>query len=167
MKQRRYTDGFTLIELLVVVSIMSILSAMVVLSMPSDAKPLRRGVEALAAQLQYAHQESVLSGQPIGLRISNAGYHFLRREGGVWSAGDAENSTVFRNWPSAEGVRIKIEGQFVGLKQSNDADELPSVVFDPTGMVTPFELELSGDDLLFIISVEQGGDVSVVRSDAG
>ncbi len=72
--------GISLIEILVGVSILAVVAFAVSLSMAPVRSPLQASTDALAARLQVASEEAIISGAPIGLVIHDfgAGYGFYR-----------------------------------------------------------------------------------------
>ena len=75
----RLSRGFTLIELMVVIVILGIIASFAVLSVGNrDASAaLEEEVQRLAALLQLASEEAVITGRQLGLRITPGGYLFV------------------------------------------------------------------------------------------
>jgi len=75
----RAQRGFTLLELMVVLVIVSIILTFVTLTAGGDprAEQLQRETRRLAALLEMASEEAVLSSQQLAVRFSEEGYEFL------------------------------------------------------------------------------------------
>ena len=58
-------QGFTLIEMMVVLLLVGLASAMVLLNLPSGGARLADEAEQLAARIQHAQQEAVLTNRSV------------------------------------------------------------------------------------------------------
>ncbi|OWU84704.1 hypothetical protein ATO6_10160 [Oceanicola sp. 22II-s10i] len=84
----RHKDaGVTLVEVLVILAILSVVTGMAALALPSGPRPatLRQQADLLAARLDIAAEESLVSGRAARLEWDTGGYRFTAREGGEWA----------------------------------------------------------------------------------
>jgi type II secretion system protein H len=69
--------GFTLIEVLVSISIVSILMSIAVLNIPNhDQSNWKSNVDQLIASMNMVHEESLMNGRPINIKIDEKGWEF-------------------------------------------------------------------------------------------
>ena len=82
----RGTRGFTLIELLVVMLLIGIILTFATLSLGDGGrgKLIDREARRLAALVELAGEDAVLSGRELGLYFDAAGYRFLTLDGETW-----------------------------------------------------------------------------------
>lgn len=152
-------SGFTLVELLVVLVIVGLLASVVVLTLPGGGD-LRADAQALAARVKLASQESILEGVPTGLRVTPEGYAFYSLRDGVWSEVTSAPAFQRRTWRA--GVAAEL------MRTANTASTgpdrkvvVPDVVFDPTGMASPFTVSLSESGARFAVEHTAKGEVVV------
>lgn len=159
------SSGFTLVETLVVIVIIGLLTSVVVLTM-SQGDGLRADARALAARMKLLSQESVLDGVPTGVLFTPEGYAFYSLKAGTWT--ELSGERVFARQAWRKGVTAEI------TRAANDADKggasktqgrskkiTPTLVFDPTGVATPFKISLRSDGELFTVASDEKGGVSV------
>ena len=161
--------GFSLIELMVVIIIMGLMASVVVLNLPSNKQTLRDDSEVIAARLQLAAQEAILTGNIVGLTMDQTGYGFLRRIRGQWTpyAPAGLNGTLA--WPDNIKLDFHFEGEKISLARNSAAPSttaIPSVFFLPSGEAQNFTLTLSTPNEEEIIQVDDNGAVTLVESDA-
>lgn len=150
------TRGFTLVEMLVVLVIMSLLTGAAVMTWPSGGA-LREDASALAARATLAAQESVLSGAAMGLDVSAAGYAFYRMEDGAWREVDSERAFRRQAWRAGVVPQLRRDGLAAKDRRTADAAIIPTVVFDPTGLLPAFSVSLAENGVRFIVaSTAQG-----------
>lgn len=130
--------GLTLIELLVVIALMAVVSAAVVLSLPAREDDLMPEAERLARGMRLAAQETVLSGQPVGVAVSDRGYRFFRMQGGAWRPMENVRDLAARDWPASVTVLLEQAGESVAAELSAP----PPIRFSPIGMASEFRLTL-------------------------
>lgn len=149
--------GFTLIEILVVVAIAAILATLVILrlgvlqSPDSPELQLRR----LAAQIEQQCEQALFQSHPRGLRLSREGYDFWQLLGEGW----APLPDRARSWPADLKLRLVVEGHPVNLGQEA---QLPQLVCQPLGELTPFDLQLEGQKQRATLS-SQGSSLLVLQ----
>lgn len=157
-----HTQGFTLIEILVVLVIISIVTAVAVLSLGTLAgdSAARRSAERLAALTDLASQQAVMRSEQYGLRISPHGYEFLLYDGGRWSAVQDDHLLRARHLGSGVTLALKLEGTDISFPAKAKRDHLgsgsggfakgqnlkPQVLLLSSGEVTPFTITISGND---------------------
>lgn len=139
--------GFTLIELMVVITIIALLSAAVVLTLPDGSEKLRADGERFAGRVAAARDNAVVAGRPMAVWVSADGYGFARREQGLWrELQDRPFATT--SW--RDGVLAETGGQQV------------RVTFDGTGATTePVAVTLRRGDRRETIAVDAGGRVTI------
>ena len=137
----RKPNGFTLVELLVVLTIMGLMSAAVVLSMPGEAAELRQEADAFAARATAAQEQAVIASRAVSLRVDGGGYAFERRSGGEWQA-----MAAYR-W--REGTNVQPRSARIG--------------FDPAGLSDPARLLLERGDESLAVDIAGDGSVHVRR----
>ena len=143
-KVRPWARGFTLIEILVVLFIVSVMTGIVVSSIPAlvVTDTFDTEMRRLKALMTLAHDEAVSASAELGFRTEGFGYEFVRYddEGKHWVTLDER---PFR-------PRQLEEGQFLSLRIEDvpltiGEDEPPAVLILSSGEVTPFELRLKDD----------------------
>lgn len=76
-RQRIQQVGFTLIEVLVSISIVSILMSIAVLNIPNhDQSNWKSNIDQLIASMNLIHDESLMNGRPINIKIDEKGWEF-------------------------------------------------------------------------------------------
>lgn len=153
-------NGFTLVETLVVIAIMGLLAATAVLAWPAGGG-LRDDARTLAARATLAAQESILSGAATGLDVTAAGYAFYRLHDGRWR--EMEGERVFRRQAWREGVVPVLEREGLRARTPRPAPAVPAapaIVFDPTGLATPFRLTLAENGERIVVAGDGGGRIA-------
>ncbi|MFC7050299.1 type II secretion system minor pseudopilin GspH [Emcibacter nanhaiensis] len=148
--------GFTLVELMVVIVIIGMISAVVVLNMPSPASDLEQETEKLAARLRLAAEESIMAGELTGVRITPEGYAFVIYRRGHWLPLDLPSG----QWPEGAVVRLVRDRLPVELTE-NLPENSPSIWFDPLGNQMSFSIDISGIDDNIKVSGEENGEIIV------
>ena len=84
---RSAQSGFTLVEMLVAISILAILIAVAVLTIPNhDDRYWRDNLDQLVSSLNMAQEESALSGTPMLAQIDAVGWRFVPVAGAASNA---------------------------------------------------------------------------------
>ena len=138
----RDRSGFTLVELMMVVAIIGLAAGAVVLTLPDPRPSADKAAETLAARLNRAREEAILSNRPIAVTADETGYHFTAFDGREWQA---LSDGPFRPQPM-EGVAItwpEPEGR---------------LVFDPTGAADPASLTVTASGRHRTVSVDGAGE---------
>ena len=108
--------------------------------------------------LNLAARQSVIDGKPRGMDVSIGRIEILKYDG-EWSA------DYQRDLDTAYGLELRIEDQLVDLKARDKTKEKktqpPLIIFDATGNVTPFSLEISGANDNFILTPNARGQFQI------
>jgi len=150
---------------------MALLSGVVVLAMPDGADGLEREAERFAARLKMAAQESVITGETIGVVLQPEGYAFERRRAGVWTPiGSRDGFFGPQPWDAATLVSWRREGGArralaeVGPGADDEGQEASKGArfrFDGTGEATPFEVILERDGERYEVTSTALGEIGL------
>ncbi len=146
--------GFTLIELLAVLVIISLMTAVVVLSLPREKPVIETQGHMLARQLETAAQASVITGVSQGFGVYEDGYVFYSFVDGEWAV---ESETL---WPDDISVRFYKEDVRLDLPE----EPSPVVIFEPLGLSTNFGLRIEANDQVLMFSSKGDGKVMLEKS---
>lgn len=143
MAARPRAHGFTLIELLVVVALVAVLTATVVLSIPSrsSAELQQREAQRLQARMEMAREEAVLRARTFGLRVEPDGYVFLRHGDIGWQPFDDGHPLDAHRLPRGLRLELDVEGAEAALESAGRDD-------DANGGTAPQILFLAGGEIL-------------------
>jgi len=135
--------GFTLLELLVVLVIVGVTISMISLSIGTRGPQtvLTEQARRLAALIDMAGQQAVMSSEQYGMRFTPHGYEFMVLDEKNWHP--VADDTILRPRRLAAGMRLtlKVSGQTVALGAGGD-DTKPDVYLYSTGERTPFTATL-------------------------
>ena len=162
-------SGFSLIEILVVMFIVALLTGVLMLSInfvDNEKSEFETELDRIIALSTLAEEQSVVTGEPIGLVINPPRddnywrYSWQRYRGGQWV--DTEAPLTGGRFPENIELSLEVEGELVEFPKLDDEDLplLPSVVFYPGGEVTPFIMTLfnaSGIDEQQILTSQRNG----------
>jgi len=146
--------GFTLVEILTVLVIIGLMSSIVILSIPTPKSALDKQAEQLTSQLNALAQDGLISGRVGAAGFTRDGYALFSYEDGDW----AERHTS--EW--TENYRIRLERASARIDLPKEIT--PSIIFQPTGLSTPFELTLSDRDVKYTLNTEGDGRIELVKS---
>lgn len=143
----RAARGFTLLELMVVLVIISVILTFATLTTGGDprAEQLRRETRRLAALLEMASEEAVLSSQQLAVRFSEEGYQFMVLQGGQWLPLSGDPVLGARTLPEGIQLRLELEDNPPPSLITEDSD-LPQVFLLSSGEMTPFVVTLSAPE---------------------
>lgn len=140
------TSGFTLVEILIVMLIISVMMAVVVISVPGSMKTADQKTEAerIRTILQMASDEAVINGFEIGFDPALRQYNFYQFDDDAlkWLPLDAKPFGE-RLMPAGLTLQLQVEGRKMELGDSLTA---PPVLILSSGEVTPFQLSVKLDN---------------------
>ncbi len=140
----------------------------------SSVEVLDERIEKLLMLSSLAEDESVLTGDPIGLVLQPPHEEpvwqmsWQRYRGGEWiDAGEPFGNDSF---PENIEVTIEVEGELVDFPRllENDVPLLPSIIFYPGGEVTPFLMTIfnaSEVDSQIVLTSERTGTIEQLTSE--
>lgn len=178
MHFRRHA-GFTLLEVLLVALLMGLVAAAVTISMnvAGPEQALKKQAQRFMSATEMVLDESVLSGQFIGIVIDEDEYQFVFYKEGKWMPVEQDRLLATQQMESGIVLDIVIDG--MPLVQEDEQDESwfdepfideeseedkkkhpePQILLFPSGEMTPFELNFSTvDDELKPVNVLVVGD---------
>lgn len=162
MLYRRHA-GFTLLEVLLVALLMGLVASAVTISM-SAAGPeqaLNKQAQRFMSATEMVLDESVLSGQFIGIVIDEDQYQFVFYREGKWMPVEQDRLLATQKMDPGTLLEVVIDG--MPLSQEDEQDESwfdepfideeseedkkkhpePQILLFPSGEMTPFELNFS------------------------
>lgn len=153
----RINKGFTLIEVLVVLVIVAIITAVAVLSFGHFGQSRREKiiVEQFTQTMIVAQEQAIITPVILRLMITARGYHFqqyapsaVHDKQSWWALSDdvISHPSVFRRL-----FHVTFKAQNANAK---------SILFLPSGFVTPFALVLIGLSHRYTVLVSNNGSVS-------
>ncbi len=139
-QRQNATRGFTLVEILVVLFLISVMTGMVVVNMPSFTQTAEFDREArrLELLLQMARTEAVLDSIEYGFKPTDRGYMFFRYDDALQSWQQA--GEPFHEREFSDEIRLRVRADNGALRLSGDS--VPPVLILSSGETTPFEMEL-------------------------
>ena len=153
---------------MVVLAILGLLTGTVALSLPPGEPDLVDEAARLAARIERAGEESIVSGERLGLRVDPGQYSFWYQRRGQWLPLSRDRFYAPQPWqPGTRAAFLEIDAWF-DLEDRGDRGDRratpPPVRFDPAGMQTPFTLHLArnGNDLYVIGTAT--GRVQIART---
>ena len=128
--------------------IIGLMSAAVVLSLkPPDAE--EEAADKFVAQINQLAKESIYTGRPHALSISESGLDLMRYADQEWVS--------VRNLSLGERFKVSLDIEDEAVRDIPDAPT-PLILFEPTGEVTDFSLTVKDGD---------GPQLSLFRADDG
>ena len=153
MSRAKRQAGFTLVELLTVLVIIGLMASAVVMTLPRDKPAIDAQSQALASSLNAAAQSSLVTGRPHGFGVSKNQFAIFEFVDAEWV------QTQAMDRPGAVSVELKKDDILIKLSE----ELVPLVVFEPTGLSTPFELVLTQDRRTETLSSSGNGEVILER----
>jgi len=141
----RTQPGFTLLEILVVVLIVGIVATFAVIGIGGRSIDDRLDIEArrLNELLAFAAEEAVLQGAEYGLRVTTAGYEFVRLNpaDGMWTPFD-DGVLRPRDLDEPFYLELSVDGRRAAPAdpEAIDPPPVPQVLLLSSGEVTAFSL---------------------------
>ncbi len=146
--------GFTLVEILAVLAIIGLMSSVVILTMPKPKSALDIQANKLTTALNALAQDGLISGQVNAAGFSKDGYSLYTYREGQW----VERASG--EW--ADSYRLKFTRGTAKIDIPKKT--VPTLLFQPTGLSTPFELTLSDRDMKYTLKTAGDGRVMLVKS---
>lgn len=171
MKRRkaRQSAGFSLIELMVVIFIIGLMATVVVLNVPSTGGGVDDDAKAFAARLRAVSQDSILSGDLIGVSVREGGAGFYRYRGGVWEPLTEDDNPVEQEWVEETSVSFALSGRLVPVARETGARDKaqvrPQIIFEPTGINTAFAVVFERDGTEVSVTGDEAGSITVTLPD--
>lgn len=140
--------GMTLVEVMVVVFIIGLTSSLVILTMPQRTDPAELVADNFARDVRQLADRAILTGRMQGIDLNDEGYLFVQWDGVEWAR------LQDRGIDRAEQVQMRVIGspEDATVKQ-------PNLVFDPTGVNDPVQVEISVGANQFLLLVDANGEV--------
>lgn len=142
--------GMTIIEVLMVVFIIGLAAGIVVLTIPQRPTQEQAAAQAFAKLVRDAQDQAILTGQPVGLDVSNTSFRLVQWRRNQW---------LPYTRPQLLPNRLEIEQR---TEQPDQPEGWPELVFDPTGIVQPAEFRLRGRGERIDIVLNERGEVDLV-----
>ena len=146
--------GFTLVEVLCVLAVLALTMSVVIFNMPTPKSDLEKQAELLTGQLNALAQDGLVSGSVTAAGFSKEGYALYAFENSEWT------ERVSAEWE--DSYRLSLTRTSAKLEMPKTTE--PIMVFQPTGLSTPFELTLSDRDMSYTVSTSGDGRVDLIKS---
>jgi general secretion pathway protein H len=148
--------GFTLIEIMVVMVIIGITMSLVSVNFNRDeGKVLSEEANRLAALLEHAQSEAMITGKPVAWSAQPGKYQFWERgKEGKWDEPSSDEILRERSFPvEIEWGEIKVAGNPIKLDER--------LIFLAGGLNQPFEMRIKYRDRELNIRGAATGQVTV------
>lgn len=133
--------------MMVVVTIVGLVGAAVVLTLPGGEAKLRADAERFAGRVAGARDEAIVQARPMAVWVSPSAYGFARRAGGGWQPLE---DRPFATTPWRDGVIADTAGEQV------------RITFDGTGMTDrPAAITLYREGLRQAVTIDADGKVRI------
>ncbi|WP_434939498.1 type II secretion system minor pseudopilin GspH [Shewanella sp. HL-SH8] len=164
--QKYRQSGFTLLEVLLVALLMGLAAAAVTLSMGSAGpeQELKKQAQRFMATVELVLDETVLSGQFIGIVVDESAYQFVYYKDAKWEP--IEQDKLLSVHDLAPGMTLNLVLDGMPLDQEDEQQDSwfdepfidepsaedkkknpePQILLFPSGEMTPFELNFSIND---------------------
>ena len=156
-----HTHGFTLIEVLIVLVIVAIITAVAVMAFGHFGQTRREKMilEQFSATIGAAQEQAIFTPIAMGLAITADGYRYYDYQPGdngkaVWAPVGGFALTHVRVFKHVFDVHVKAIAAFDASSGGK-----PSILFLPSGYVTPFVITFDGARHSYVISVKNNGEV--------
>ena len=130
--------------------IIGLVSSTVILTLPGKTPAVEIFAKQLAQETNIMAQDSLLTGTPAALGVSENGYTLMTFENNVWETRGER--------PAPDGVKLTFAKETAKIKLTDDIT--PLAIFEPIGQATVFVLTISDFDRTF--RLESRGDGRVV-----
>ena len=145
-------QGFTLLEIMVVVFIISTVAVLFGMRLNHDADRVARlEVKRFIGVLQEVRDESVLSGRPIAMRVTDdsSGYEFLVYKDERWQPPEKENK-LYKLRLIEKNVEMRFD-----VFQSIGGTSGSLLQITPLGEITPFKLTFTGKQFRYEVELDE------------
>ena len=146
--------GFTLVEVLSVLVVIGLMSSVVILSIPQPKSGLERQAERLSVELNALAQDGLISGSVAAAGFSRDGYALYSFENSEWT------ERVSAEWQDRYRMTLTRASAKLDLPKTAD----PIILFQPTGLSTPFEFTLSDRQTKYALTTTGNGSINLVKS---
>ena len=157
--------------------VLGLLTGVVVLSVPLGDKGLKQETTRLAARLNAAAQDSVISGRHYGFLAENGAYRFLQRQGGQWRAVVGQPALEAHVLPEDLTIVVERTDDIATASEQPEGPSafglgkgpvVPTIRFHPIGLMTAFRVTLQSDDRAYVIVGDETGVIEMEEvSDGG
>jgi len=158
-------SGFSLMELMIVVLIIGISASMAMLYIDNSDERLKTEAQRLLAMAQFARDEAIITGESLGLVISNQQYYFTRLDKQEWVQ---IKQKPYRLFELSHDMRIRsliANQQLNNSPQSQEKNDF--IYFLPTGESSEFQIWISNDnDSEYVIISSLMGELSLKKTDS-
>jgi len=156
--------GFTLLEIIVVTVIIGLAAAMIGLSFHRNIDNVAHE-EALRfrALLEQLREESIISARTLGVEINEpeSSYQFLQTApDNKWTALVGDDLFRKREIPEYLSMNLELETNEPGLKNID-----PIVVSDAMGEISRFSFNISAEQLIYQVTLDDGQNLEVKSID--
>lgn len=172
-------EAFTLIELLVVVVIITVISAVALLSIGilGDDRDLQREARRLSSLIELANDEAAIQGRDYGLEIMESGYRFVEYDPFLNQWYEMIGDDFLRPRQIKEGLefeltiedhRVLLDASAAETERDEDDtdltdDYIPQILIMSSGDVSPFELRLlrPSDRATLTLTMSLAGELEI------
>lgn len=121
---RQRQSGFTFVEIVVALAIVAILVAMATVFIgPNQKGELKNHAYRLLGLLKIAHEESIIRGVELGLRVDNDGYSFLIYNQDKWQPLEDHDFLKGQEISEPFALYVNVDGQDSLLKNAVPEEE--------------------------------------------
>lgn len=152
----RHLTGFTLLEILLVLVLLSMLAMVVVPTLPQQKNDdAKNEAQRFYQLIQLWTEQSLLTGQTLGLRVEDDNYELLRLTGNGWESIEQDRTVTSVKIPEDVEIELEVTGfiqeedQLFERKSLFDEEmfeeedkkpEPPQIVLMGNGEIIPFSL---------------------------
>ena len=143
-KAPRASAGFTLIEVMVVLLIIGVSIGFISLNVGPRRQVVEEEAKRLAALLNLAQEEAILTGNEYALELRLSEYRFVRLDGESWQEFPQDEVFRPRTLPAELSLELTIGGEHIpSAALMAEGDEPPPRIYLlSSGEVTPFSIDL-------------------------
>lgn len=159
----RSDAGISLVEIMVAMFIVGLASSFVVLNIPRTPTPLEEARRQVEDALITSARLADIGGEPRGVKLRVDRLELLVFRDGEWRAPNDFNRLKDVEWD--EEVRLTVPETRRRPRPVSDEEEedvvQPDIWFDPTGIATAKQFDLSWKDGRYRFTIDQAGDLDV------